>query len=145
VDCAQIYQESLKKAGIDLTVTKVSGDGYWDNVWLKVPFCAVYWGRRLTADQTFTQEFGGKSDWNDSDWRVPEFDDLLTQARVELDEDKRKQLYGKCQEMIAEDGGQICFAITDYLDGYSPKVQGVQPHPRYDLADQRLAEKGWFS
>jgi peptide/nickel transport system substrate-binding protein len=145
VDCAQIYQESLKKAGIDLTVTKVSGDGYWDNVWLKVPFCAVYWGRRLTADQTFTQEFGGKSDWNDSDWRIPEFDDLLTQARVELDEDKRKQLYGKCQEMIAEDGGMICFAITDYLDGYSPKVQGVQPHPRYDLADQRLAEKGWFA
>jgi peptide/nickel transport system substrate-binding protein len=145
VDCAQIYQESLKKAGIDLTVTKVSGDGYWDNVWLKVPFCAVYWGRRLTADQTFTQEFGGKSDWNDSDWRVPEFDDLLTQARVELDEDKRKQLYGKCQEMISEDGGMICFAITDYLDGYSPKVQGVQPHPRYDLDDQRLAEKGWFA
>jgi hypothetical protein len=24
-------------------------------------------------------------------------------------------------------------------------VQGVQPHPRYDLADQRLAEKAWFA
>jgi peptide/nickel transport system substrate-binding protein len=145
VDCAQLYQESMKKAGIDLTVTKVSGDGYWDNVWLKVPFCAVYWGRRLTADQTFTQEFGGKSDWNDSNWRVPEFDDILAQARIELDDEKRKDLYGKAQEMIAEDGGMICFAITDYLDGYSPKVQGVQPHPRYDLADQRLAEKAWFA
>lgn len=145
VDCASIYQESTKKAGIDLTVTKVSADGYWDNVWLKVPFCAVYWGRRLTADQTFTQEFGSASDWNDSNWRVPEFDKLVADARVELDDDKRKELYFKCQEMIAEDGGMICFAITDYLDGYTPKVQGVHPHARYDLDDQRIAEKAWFA
>nr|WP_316654625.1 ABC transporter substrate-binding protein [uncultured Gellertiella sp.] len=145
VDCASIYQESLKKAGVDLTVTKVSADGYWDNVWLKVPFCAVYWGRRLSADQTFTQVYGSASDWNDSDWRRPEFDKIVEQARVELDNDKRKELYNTCQEMIADDGGMICFAITDYLDGYSPKVQGAAPHARYDMCDNRIAEKGWFA
>jgi peptide/nickel transport system substrate-binding protein len=47
--------------------------------------------------------------------------------------------------MISDDGGMICFAITDYLDGYSPKVQGVKPHARYDLDDQRIAEKAWFA
>jgi peptide/nickel transport system substrate-binding protein len=30
--------------------------------------------------------------------------------------------------MIAEDGGMICFAITDYLDGYSKTVMGAAPH-----------------
>ena len=145
VDCASLFQESLKKAGIDLNVNKVSADGYWDNVWLKVPFCAVYWGRRLSADQTFTQVYGSASDWNDSNWKVPEFDKLVAEARVELDNAKRKEIYGKCQEMIAEDGGMICFAITDYLDGYSPKVQGVKPHARYDMDDNRVAEKGWFA
>jgi peptide/nickel transport system substrate-binding protein len=145
VDCAQIYQESLKAAKIDLTVNKVSADGYWDNVWLKVPFCAVYWGRRPTADQTFTQVYGSASDWNDSNWKVPEFDALVAEARIELDDAKRKEIYGKCQEMISEDGGMICFAITDYLDGYSPKVQGAAPHARYDLNDNRIAEKGWFA
>lgn len=145
VDCAQLYQESLKKAGIDLTVNKVSADGYWDNVWLKVPFCAVYWGRRLSADQTFTQVYGSASDWNDSNWRNPEFDALVAEARIELDFNKRKEIYGRCQEMIAEDGGMICFAITDYLDGYSTKVQGAEPHARYDMNDNRMAEKGWFA
>jgi len=145
VDCASLFQESLKKAGIDLNVNKVSADGYWDNVWLKVPFCAVYWGRRLSADQTFTQVYGSASDWNDSNWKVPEFDKLVAEARVELDNAKRKEIYGKCQEMIAEDGGMICFAITDYLDGYSPKVQGVKPHARYDMDDNRVAEKAWFA
>ncbi len=145
VDCAVLYQESIKKAGIDLTVTKVSADGYWDNVWLKAPFCAVYWGRRLSADQTFSQVYHSNSDWNDSDWRIPEFDKLVEAARVELDGEKRKEMYFQCQEMIAEDGGMICFAITDYLDGYSKKVMGNEPHARYDLNDNRVAEKGWFA
>ena len=47
--------------------------------------------------------------------------------------------------MIAEDGGMVCFAITDYLDGYSSKVMGVQPHARYDMNDNRIASKGWFA
>ncbi len=145
VDCAQIYQESLKKAGVELTVNKVSADGYWDNVWLKVPFCAVYWGRRLSADQTFTQVYSSSSDWNDSNWKVPEFDKLITEARIELDDAKRKTMYNTAQVMIAEDGGQMCFAITDYLDGYAKNVMGNTPHARYDLNDNRMAEKGWFA
>jgi peptide/nickel transport system substrate-binding protein len=145
VDCAVLYQESLKKAGIELSVKKVSADGYWDNIWLKQPFCAVYWGRRPTADQVFTQVYGSASDWNDSNWRMPEFDKIVAEARIELDETKRKELYGTCQEMIAEDGGMVCFAITDYLDGYSTKLQGAEPHARYDMNDNRIAEKGWFA
>ncbi|MFO1151361.1 MAG: ABC transporter substrate-binding protein [Alsobacter sp.] len=145
VDCASLYQESLKKAKIDLNVKKVAADGYWDNVWLKVPFCAVYWGRRATADLTFSTVYKSDSAWNDSNWKRPEFDKLVIAARAELDEKKRKEMYYKCQEMISDDGGMICFAIGDYLDGYSKKVQGVKPHPRYDLADQRLAEKAWFA
>ena len=145
VDCASLYQESAKKAGINIDVKKVSGDGYWDNVWLKVPFCAVYWGRRLSADQAFTQVFGEKSDWNDTNWKVPEFQKLLVEARAELDQAKRKDMYWKMQEMIATDGGFINFAVTDYLDGYSKKIAGIEPHARYDLADERAAEKGWFA
>lgn len=145
VDCAQLYQESLKKAGINLDVKKVSADGYWDNIWLKQPFCAVYWGRRLSADQTFTQVYGSASDWNDSNWKRPEFDKLIADARGEIDQAKRKEMYFKAQEMIADDGGMICFAITDYLDGYAKNVMGVEPHARYDMNDNRVAEKGWFA
>ena len=47
--------------------------------------------------------------------------------------------------LAANSNRTLAQAIGDYLDGYSKKVQGVKPHPRYDLADQRLAEKAWFS
>jgi peptide/nickel transport system substrate-binding protein len=66
-------------------------------------------------------------------------------ARAELDEAKRGQMYADAQKLIWEDGGMICFAIGDYLDGYSKKVKGTAPHPHYDMCDQRIAEKGWFA
>lgn len=145
VDCASLYQESLKKAGINLNVKKVSADGYWDNVWLKQPFCAVYWGSRPTADIQLSTTFKSDSSWNDTKWKNAEFDKLILDARVELDEGKRKEMYGRAQELVSDEGGMVCFAISDYLDGYSKKVMGNDPHPRYDLADDRIAETGWFA
>ena len=46
VDSAVLYQDEAAKAGINLTVNRVPNDGYWSDVWLKAPFCAVYWGGR---------------------------------------------------------------------------------------------------
>jgi peptide/nickel transport system substrate-binding protein len=144
VDCAVLYQESLKKAGIDLNVKRVSGDGYWDNVWNKVPFCAVYWAARPTVDAQLTQTFASTSNWNDTAWKRSDFDEILVKARVELDESKRAQLYFTAQQMLTDEGGMISFAIGDFLDGYSKKVRGNDVHPRFDMGDQRIAEKGWF-
>ena len=70
-DCAVLYQEAMKKAGINLNVKRVSGDGYWSNVWLKDPFCAVYWGGRPSADNQLAQTFLSNANWNDTHWRVP--------------------------------------------------------------------------
>ncbi len=145
VDCAQLFQESLKKAGASLNVKRVSGDGYWSNVWLKSPFCAVYWGGRPTADDTLSTTFLSTAEWNDTHWKRPEFDKLVIAARAELDDAKRKHMYSDAQKMISDDGGMICFAVADYLDGYSKKLRGGEPHARYDLNDERIAEKGWFA
>jgi peptide/nickel transport system substrate-binding protein len=144
-DAAVLYQEALKKAGIDLTVKRVSGDGYWDNVWLKAPFCAVYWGGRPTIDNQLSQTFLSTANWNDTDWHSPEFDKLVVEARAELDDTKRHQMYDEAQRLISDTGGMVCFAIGDYLDGYGKKVMGTAPHPHYDMGDQRIAEKGWFA
>jgi peptide/nickel transport system substrate-binding protein len=144
-DSAVLYQEALKKTGANLNVKRVSGDGYWSNVWLKSPYCAVYWGSRPTADLQLSQTFLSGAAWNDSNWKRPDFDKIVIAARAELDETKRKALYADCQKMISDDAGMVCFAISDYLDGYSKKVRGNDVHARYDMNDQRMAEKGWFA
>ena len=144
-DAGVLYQEAMKKAGVDLDVKRVSGDGYWDNVWLKAPFCAVYWGGRPTVDLQLSQTFISTANWNDTHWHDPAFDKLMVAARVELDDAKRKDMYAQAQHMISDTGGMVCFAVGDYLDGYSKKVKGTAPHPRYDMCDQRVAEKAWFA
>jgi peptide/nickel transport system substrate-binding protein len=144
-DAAVLYQEALKKGGINLDVKRVSGDGYWSNVWLKAPFCAVYWGGRPTVGQQLAQTFLSTANWNDTAWKRPEFDKLVVEASAELDDAKRAKLYEEAQRMIVDDGGMVCFAIGDYLDGYGKKVMGTAPHPHYDMCDQRIAEKGWFA
>jgi peptide/nickel transport system substrate-binding protein len=144
-DSGQIFQESLSKAGITLDLKRVSGDGYWDNVWLKAPFCAVYWGNRPTIDNQLTSTFKANTTWNDTHFNNAEFEKLLVGARVELDQGKRAQMYAKCQELISQNSGMVCFAVQDYLDAHTTKLQGMTISGRYDMADDRIAEKGWFA
>jgi peptide/nickel transport system substrate-binding protein len=143
-DAGQVYQESLAKAGITMDLKRVSGDGYWDNVWLKQPFCAVYWANRPTVDNQLTTTFKAGSSWNDTHFNNSEFERLLVSARVELDEKKRANMYARCQELISQNSGMVCFAIQDYLDACSTKLRGLTPSGRFDMADCRIAEKGWF-
>jgi peptide/nickel transport system substrate-binding protein len=146
-DSGQIYQESLAKAGINMDLKRVSGDGYWDNVWLKQPFCAVYWGNRPTIDNQLTSTFFGglKNPWNDTHFQNEEFSKLLVAARVEMDQKKRAEQYARCQALISENSGMVCFAVQDYLDACTTKLQGLTISGRYDMADDRIAEKGWFA
>ena len=144
-DSGQIMQESLSKAGIKMELKRVSGDGYWDNVWLKAPFCAVYWGNRPTIDNQLTNIFKAGGAWNDTHFNNAEFEKLLVEARVELDAGKRAQQYAKMQELISQNAGMVHFATQDYLDAHSVKLQGLTISGRYDLGDDRIAEKGWFA
>ena len=144
-DAAVLFQEALKRTGASLDVKRVSGDGYWDNVWNKQPFTAVYWGTRPTADTQVSTAFLSDSAWNDSRWKRPDFDKLVIAARAELNETKRRQMYSDCQRMVTDDAGMICFAVSDFLDAHGKNLRGLESHPRYDLSDQRLAEKGWFA
>ena len=144
-DCGVMFQESLKKAGVTMNVKRASGDGYWDNVWLKQPFSAVYWSPRPTVDMQVSTTFMSDAAWNDTRWKRADFDKLVIAARAELNETKRSKMYADAQRMVSDDGGMVCFAVGDFLDAHSKKLRGLDPHPRFDLNDNRLPEKGWFA
>ena len=144
-DSGVIFQETLKKAGIGLEVKRVSGDGYWDNVWMKAPFCSVFWGNRPTADLQISTQFLSGDAWNDTHFASAAMDKLVIAARIELNEGKRREMYAEAQRLISEDAGMVCFAVGDQMDGGSKKLRGLESHARYDMNDNRLAEKGWFA
>lgn len=129
VDAATLYKEHLAKAGITLDLVREPSDGYWSNVWMVKPFVASYWGGRPTADLMLSVAYQSDAAWNESFWKRPQFDQLLAQARGELDTAKRKQMYHDLQLMVHEDGGEVIPMFNNMLFGARAEVDGLVQTP----------------
>lgn len=145
VDAATIFRESAAKAGIDLTVVREPNDGYWDNVWQKKAFCASEWLGRPTADGVMTFEYAADSNQNDTFWKNPRFNELLTAARSELDEKKRAAMYAECQQLNHDDNGVIVIMFTTFVTASSAKVAHGKLLSSLDLDGFRIAQRWWHT
>jgi len=144
VDAAAVFRLSAAQSGIDLTIKREPVDGYWDSVWMNVPFCMTYRGGRVTADQSLAIAYASNSAQNDTNWREERFDKLLFEARGSLDEAKRREMYYELQAMVSNEGGQMIPVFGDYLDAVSNRVQGAKPSSLFRLMGFRMAEKVWL-
>ena len=125
LDAAQLYQASAKPAGINLNVVQEPADGYWSNVWLKKPFSAAYWSGRATEDWMFSNAFEEGVPWNDSQWGSEDserFQNLLIEARAELDSDKRREMYTEMQVILRDEGGVIIPMFANWVQAVSNKL-----------------------
>lgn len=122
-DGGLLYSEQAKPAGINIEVVRAPEDGYWDNVWLKKPWCASFWAGRPTEDWMFTQVYATGAAWNESMWSNAKFDQLLTAARSELDEAKRRVMYVEMQRILHEEGSSVIPAYGAYVQAVSDKVK----------------------
>jgi peptide/nickel transport system substrate-binding protein len=144
VDLATLLQASAAKADIKVDVKKEPADGFWDNVWLKSPFCTSYWGGRPAATQMLAVAYKGDAPWNETHWRNEKFDKLLIDARSELNETKRKEYIFAMQALLREEGGALIPCFRDWIDAHDKKVGGHTPHNGFDMCNGRLAEKAWI-
>lgn len=145
VDAGQLYAETARAAGIDLTVNRVPNDGYWSNVWLKDPFCAVYWGGRPTEDWMFTTAYEAGVPWNDTNWTNERFNTLLLAARAELDEETRRGMYHEMQAIVSDDGGAIIPMFASYVFATGPAVAHDETvAANWDMDGEKWAERWWM-
>ncbi len=145
VDAAVLYKEHAAKAGIDINVVREPNDGYWSNVWLKKPWCAVYWGGRPTEDWMFSTAYAAGVPWNDTYWKHERFNQLLVEARAELDEAKRRQMYFELQKIVRDEGGVVVPMFANYVMGISNKVQHEKLGANWSLDGFRCIERWWFA
>jgi peptide/nickel transport system substrate-binding protein len=124
VDAAQLIQQSAAAAGIEIAVKREPNDGYWSEVWNKKPFCASYWSGRPVQDQMYATAYKSDADWNDTRFKRPHFDDLLLQAKGELDLAKRTAMYREMGLMVRDEGGLIAPMFNDFVDAVSDKIGG---------------------
>ena len=146
VDATQLYAEQVRPAGINIKVNRVSADGYWNNVWMKVPWSASYWSGRPTADMMFTIGYKAGGNWTESHWNNPRFEQLLIQGRAELDEAKRSEIYVEMQTIVNQDGGSVIPCFANNVDAASDKLgRSAKLAGNRELDGGRSIERWWFT
>ncbi len=146
VDASVLYAEQAKKAGIEINVERVSSDGYWSSIWMNKPWCACYWGGRPTSDWMFSTAYASDAAWNDTFWKNERFNELLVQARAELDQDLRREMYGEMQSIVRDDGGALVWAFANNIMGLSERVRHDDVVAgNYPMDGFRASERWWLA
>lgn len=144
VDCALMWREHAKACNIDINIVREPDDGYWTNVWRKKPFIASFWFGRPTIDWMMVTAFTSNAVWNDTSWSNTRFDDLLSLARTETDEDRRAAIYAEAQQILHDDGGLISILFNSYISAHAENLAHGLVASNYQLDGMRIAERWWF-
>jgi peptide/nickel transport system substrate-binding protein len=146
VDAAVLYKSNLEPAGINLNVINEPADSYWSNVWLKKPFIGTDWGGRSTEDLMFSVMFKSDAPWNDTRWNHERFQTLLLEARAELNEELRAQMYGEMQEILTNEGGLVAPIIPNNIWAFSKKVaHGPEMSTAWELDGYHFISRWWMA
>lgn len=145
VDAAVLFKEHAAKAGIKIEVVREPNDGYWENVWMKKPWVMCYWSGRATADWMFSTAYTEDANWNDTHWKHPKFNQLIKAARAELDQNKRREMYVECQQIVSDEGATPVPAFAMQLSAASKKMGFENPAANWEFDGFRLAERWWFA
>ena len=145
VDAAVLYKEHAAKAGININIVREPNDGYWSNVWMKKPWSFCYWSGRPTEDWMFSTAYSDGAPWNDSFWKHDRFNKLLLQARAELDDSKRRQIYYEMQEIVSNEGGVMVPMFASYVSALSKSVGHGPIAANWDLDGLKSLERWWFA
>jgi peptide/nickel transport system substrate-binding protein len=146
VDFCTLMQASLKEAGINIQVKSVPGDGYYSDVWRKVPWCSVDRNPRPTADYLFAIQYvSSATQKNDSAFSNEEFNRLHAAARRERDEGKRRDMYHEMQRIARDEGGNTSFAFLSFLIGSTDKMGHGELGTSRSNDDGRIPRRWWFA
>ena len=145
VDGAVLYKENAAKAGINIEIVKEPSDGYWSNVWIKKPWCMVFWGGRPTEDWMFSTAYAEDASWNDTKWKHDRFNKLLKAGRAELNETKRRDMYVEMQSIVRDEGGVVVPVFASDMAGASDKVKFENVASDLELDGFRAPERWWFA
>lgn len=138
--CVEALVEQWKEAGIRCSINVLPSSKYWD-VWDKVPFGFTSWVHRPLGFMVLGLAYRTGVPWNESGYSNAEFDEILTQAEGTLDLEARRELIGKLETIMQEDGPIIQPLWRKMFQPMDKKVKGYSMHPtRYYFMEEYAVE-----
>ncbi|MCO6386968.1 ABC transporter substrate-binding protein [Aliihoeflea sp. 40Bstr573] len=141
---AQVLQAELRKVGVTM---KVIPANFFNLVAMmgtaeSSPDMWVHWVSTYFVDpenwigQTYDSAFQGS--WRGSSWYTnPQLDEMLRSARVELDQDKRREVYEEASRIVVDEAVDVWVYNTVQLRGLSDQIEGYKFSPIGSGADFR--------
>ena len=146
VDMCVLYAEHAKAAGITINVVREPNDGYYSDVWLKKPWCAVQWGSRPTPDVMYSLAYKDDASWNESRWKNPRFNELLRRPRPSWTKAKRKEMYREMAMLAKDDGGTVIPMFPNFVYAHHKKIaHGPDLAPSWQMDGARAGSRWWFA
>ena len=93
----------------------------------------------------YSTAYYSEADWNDTRFFNPGFDKLLLEARAELDQARRAQLYHDMALMVRDDGGLILPMFNDFIDAHTDDVQGWVEDSNHETSNLMAPIRVWLS
>lgn len=144
IDMAMVLQAAGAEIGMKFDVQRVPSDGYWSNYWLKAPIHFGNINPRPTPDILFSLLYSSDAPWNESQYKSPKFDKMLTEARGALDDKLRTEIYWDMQDMVANEAGTVIPAYLSNVDAISTKMKGLVANPLGGQMGYAFAEYVWL-
>lgn len=99
---------------------------------------------RPVEDLIFSLVFKSGVDWNESFWSHERFDNLLAEARAELDGEKRRAMYYEMQDIVANQGGVAIPMFANYIYASRNTVGTPQKlAANLDMDGAKFMERWW--
>ncbi|MEM7425129.1 MAG: ABC transporter substrate-binding protein [Pseudomonadota bacterium] len=130
-DICLMLQRECTKVGFNLQIKKVPNDGYWGAIWNQDSFHVSSWNMRPSANIMMTLAYKSDATWNESAWKNERFDQVLHQARGELDPAKRYEMNCELQKLISDEAGTLISTHRAYIDAKAKNLKGF---PRVPIA-----------
>jgi peptide/nickel transport system substrate-binding protein len=85
------------------------------------------------------------ADWNDTRWKRDDFDKMLLEARAEIDQVRRKEIFTEMGMMLRDEGGLILPMFNDFVDASSSKLEGQLVDPSQPMSNGLISCRSWFA
>jgi peptide/nickel transport system substrate-binding protein len=139
---ATAWQAQMKEIGVEVEIQQVPQDVFYaeegEDNWYEADFGFVDWGTRAVPITYFKLALTGDAPWNYSRWKNAEFDKIVEQIPLALEEAERADLYKQAQALLQEEVPMINFIISTAVAGQSAGLEGVELDP--DWAHTRFTQ-----
>lgn len=130
---AQIVQQRLRQVGIDVKIRIVEWATFLKEFVNKGNFEVVMLAWSISQDPDMYDIWHSSKtnpgELNFIGYKNPEVDRLLVEGRSTFDLEKRKRVYFRIQEILAEEQPYTFLYVPDALPVVSARIRGVEPAP----------------